>query len=481
VWTREQLLPLARSNPEALVDIILALQEQVQTLSQRVEALEARLAQNSNNSSKPPSTDGYAKPAPKSLRQKTGRKSGGQAGHPGYTLKPVEHPDHFVLHRLDDCTCGCGGSLREEPAIREEKRQVFELPPQRLEVTEHRAEVKRCPRSGKVICAAWPTGVNAPVQYGPRFSSWLVYCRIQQLLPLDRISQLCADLFGHPVSEATIEAALRVTNASLANFQAEVTHQLRRAAIAHVDETGLRVAGKLHWLHVVSTAQLTWYGVHPKRGREAMDHFGILPYFTGCLIHDCWKPYFGLDCFHGLCNAHLLRELIFLHEELHQAWARRMFDLLLEIRQFVIAQKEIAPMPSIAQLEFWYQRYETILQEGRAANQRKLTQPAQPRRRGRVTQTKTQNLLDRLEQEARRVLAFLHNFHVPFSNNQAEQDLRMIRVQQKISGSFRTMQGAQTFANIRSYLSTMRKNGRDILDAIVAALSDHPVIPAAPA
>lgn len=472
--TPEQLKALAEANPDALIQLVLDLQK-------RLKELEERLGQNSRNSSKPPSTDGYAKPAPKSLRQKTGRKPGGQDGHPGHTLKPVEHPDHFVLHRLEDCTCGCGGSLREQPTLREEKRQVFELPPQRLEVTEHRAEVKRCPRSGRVVCAAWPPGINAPVQYGPRFTGWLVYCRIQQLLPLDRISQLCADLFGHPVSEATIEAALRVTNASLASFQTEVIHQLRRAAIAHADETGLRVAGKLHWLHVVSTEHLTWYGVHSKRGREATDHFGILPYFTGCLIHDCWQPYFGLDCSHGLCNAHLLRELIFLHEELGQAWARRMFDLLLEIRQFVIAQKEIAPMPSVAQLEFWHQRYEAILQEGRAANPYKLAQKAKPRRRGRITQTKAQNLLDRLELQARRVLAFLHNYHVPFSNNQAEQDLRMIRVQQKISGTFRTMQGAQTFATIRSYLSTMRKNGQHILPAITAALSNHPIIPAAPA
>lgn len=466
--TREQLKAMAEINTDALIDLVLELQK-------RIQELEARLAKNSRNSSKPPSTDGYAKPAPKSLRQKTGRKPGGQDGHPGHTLKPVENPDHFVLHRLEECTCGCGGSLREQPTLREEKRQVFELPPQRLEVTEHRAEVKRCPRSGKIICAAWPHGVSAPVQYGPRFTAWLVYCRVQQLLPLDRISQLCADLFGHPVSEATIEAALRVTNASLAPFQTEVTHQLRRATVAHADETGLRVAGKLHWLHVVSTEHLTWYGVHPKRGREAIHHFDILPRFTGCLIHDCWKPYFGLDCSHGLCNAHLLRELIFLHEELHQAWARRMFDLILEIRQFVAVEKASAPMPSVAQLEFWHHRYEEILREGRAANQRTS---AQTRQRGRITQTKAQNLLDRLEKQARRVLAFLHSFHVPFSNNQAEQDLRMIRVQQKISGSFRTMQGAQIFANIRSYLSTMRKTGHHILPAITAALSDHPIIPA---
>lgn len=478
IFTREELLPIAHSNPEALVDIILALQEQVQGLRQRIEILEARLALNSDNSGKPPSSDGYAKPAPKSLREKSQRGAGGQPGHPGNTLKAVAKPDVTIVHPLLLCPCGCGNDLRNEPLLRHETRQVFDLPPQQLIVTEHLVEVKFCPHSGREVSAQFPAGVNAPAQYGARFNAWLVYLRNQQLIPMDRVSQMSDDLFGRPVSSATIQSVVTAAHDALAPFAAKTADLITRSPIAHADETGLRVQGKLHWLHVVSTKSLTWYGVHSKRGGEAIAHFGILSKFTGCLIHDCWKPYFALDCAHGLCGAHLLRELVFIHEELHQPWAGRMRDILLEMKLFVAAQKEVAPMLSSDQLDFWRQRYDAILMEGRAANPRRVNQASRTKRRGRIAQTKAQNLLDRLDRHARQVLAFLHSFHVPFTNNQAEQDIRMIRVQQKISGTFRTLRGAQAFAAIRAYLSTMRKNGHQIFPAITAALSGQPIIPA---
>ena len=450
---------------------------QVRELQARLEALQARLALNSRNSSKPPASDGYTKSAPKSLRITSGRKSGGQAGHPGHTLQPVKRPDHIVPHRLTHCPCGCGGDLRRQPLLRLERRQAFDLPPLRLDVTEHQAEVKRCPRSGHVVCAPFPADVTAPVQYGPQFFSLLVYWRCQQLIPLERITQMSADLFSHPLSEATVQKASDLVYETLPGFESELVRHLRQATVLHADETGLRVAGKLHWIHNLSTQFLTWYGVHRNRGQAALEHFDILPGFRGRLIHDCWASYFDLDCEHGLCNAHILRELIFVEEQLHQAWAGRMRQLLLSMRQSVADHKRLHTSLTPAELRSWLRRYRAILREGWAANP---SNPRAPRQRGRPKKTKPQNLLARLQNRAHSVLAFLHDARVPFTNNQSEQDLRMMKVQQKISGCFRTLSGARTFARIRGYISTVRKHAEPILHAIANALSGCPFMPRAP-
>lgn len=469
--TREELLVLAHNNPEALVDIIL-------TLRKRVEELEARLAKNSRNSHKSPSSDGYTKPDPKSLRGKSSRNSGGQNGHPGRTLAPVDNPDFTVVHRLTRCPCGCGADLSCRPALRHEKRQVFELPPQRLLVTEHRAEVKLCPNSRREVTAGFPEGVGAPVQYGPRFNAFLVYLRVRQLIPLERISRLCADLFGRPVSEATVGAAVAAAHRALAGFEDHISGLIAGAPIAHADETGLRVEGGLHWLHVAGTKLLTWYGVHRKRGGAALRHFGILPRFTGRLIHDCFSPYFELDCLHGLCNAHLLRELVFLYEVQDQKWAKRMFHLLLRMHRSVAGHKTRAGPGAAPQLAAWTGKYRAVLCEGFAENPEPQV-PLCAGRRGRPGRTKAQNLLRRLRDNEDSVLAFLQDSDVPFTNNQAEQDLRMMKVQQKISGAFRTADGALAFARIRAYLSTVRKNGRDVLEETAAALAGRPFLPTA--
>jgi transposase len=445
-------------------------------LQGRMKALEARLAQNSANSHRPPSSDGYIKPAPKSLRKPSRRNSGGQNGHPGATLPPAAKPDRVVVHRLKRCPCGCGANLRKRPLLRHETRQVFELPPQKLVVTEHRAEVKLCPASGREVSAAFPADVNAPTQYGPRFSAWLVYLRGQQLIPLERVSQMCADLFGRLVSEATVQTAVAQAHQALAGFEAAAADLITQAPVAHADETGLRVAGSLHWLHVVSTKTLTWYGVHRRRGGEAIGDFALLARFAGRLIHDCLSAYFDLNCRHGLCNAHLLRELTFLFDVQRQKWAKRMLDLLLRMRQAVEVHKaRDAPWP-LRQQAAWTAKYRALLREGFAENP--LPKPPRgPRPRGRPKHTKAQNLLLRLEQHESSVLAFLHDPRVPFSNNQAEQDLRMMKVQQKISGAFRTLDGARMFARIRGYLSTVRKNQRNVFQELVAALAGRPFMP----
>jgi transposase len=469
--TREALLSLAKSNPEALVELILTLKEQVQVLTTQVTDLKQRLDTTSRNSSKPPSSDGPAKPRTKSLRTPSGKKPGGQTGHPGQTLKQVEQPDHLVT--LPIHSCSCHADLTTETVIGYERRQLFELPEPTLNVTEYQGEIKICPQCGLAVTASFPDHLHAPAQYGPRFRSLLVYLQNQQLLPLRRISQMMADLYGAPVSEATIVDATRRCDEHLAPFETAVKKALGTEPILHVDESGVRTAGKLHWLHSASTDTLTFYGVHEKRGRAAIDHFKILPNFSGRLIHDFWKPYLAYDCAHGLCNAHHLRELTFLFEQHDQPWAKAMFDLLLAMNECV--SKQTAQLTG-TQKQPWLKQYRDILTLGWKAN----PLPTTPRNktRGRPKKTKAQNLLARLGEHEASMLAFLHDKHVPFTNNLAEQDIRMIKLRLKISGCFRTLSGAKQFARIRSYLSTARKQGGNMLQAISQAMSGHPFMPA---
>lgn len=470
-FTREELLPLARRDPEAMVELFLALQERLVQLEERVQELEAQLARNSANSGKPPSSDGLSKPSPKSLRTPSGRKPGGQPGHPGQTLQRVKPPDHILVHPLEVCPqCG-GGGLGREPVLDYESRQVFDLPPQSLEVTEHRAPIKCCPHCGQEVKAPFPESVSAPVQYGPRFQSLMVYLNQQQLLPYDRLAQLCEDLYGQPLSAATLAAANERAYHHLEPFAQALARQVPQAQVVHLDESGLRVAGTLHWLHVASTSQLTFYGVHPKRGTEAMNELGIVGACRQWVVHDHWKPYFAYEqCQHALCNEHLLRELKFLWEEQQEVWARQMSDLLLELYRRRQQRGEI----NECQFKRAWKRYRLVVRRGRYRHPRRTAG------QGRCVQSQAANLLDRLEDFDLSILAFLWDERVPFTNNQAEQDIRMIKVRQKISGCFRTFRGAQIFCRIRSYLSTCRKQGRNLWLALQSAVIGTPFIPSAP-
>jgi transposase len=382
----------------------------------------------------------------------------------------VARPDHIVAHPLDRCTCGlCGGaSLRQQPVLDYEKRQVFELPHKPLEVTEHRAEIKRCPVSGAVVVAAFPQQVKAPAQYGPRFRGQMVYFNQEHALPYTRLTRICQDLYGQPLSEATVVAANERTYENLVPFEGMVRVLLPQAPALNLDESGLRVAGKLHWLHVISNASLTFYGVHPQRGREAMDYFDILTRCTHFVIHDHFKAYFSYtNCLHALCNEHHLRELKFMAEQEHQAWAGQMSRFLLDC----LARRKTDGVLSDKQFKKLHARYRAILRKGRLLH---------PRKQGGGAQSKAANLLDRLEDFDLHVLAFSIFEEVPFTNNGAERDIRMVKTRQKISGCFRTLHGARVFARIRSYISTCRKQGRNILDELENAVLERPFIPSAP-
>jgi len=469
--TRDARLLLAKTNPATLVEMILALKDQVQALTMQGSDLKQRLDTHSRNRSKPPSSDGLAKPRTKSLRTPSGKKPGGQQGHPGHHLTQVAHPDRLVTLSLHSCSCHT--DLTNETVSGYERRQLVDLPEPHLDVTEYQGEIKTCPACGRSVTAAFPDALPAPAQYGPRFRSLLVYLQNHQLLPLHRISQLLADLYAAPVSDATIVDATRQCDAHLAPFETAVKEALSTGGILHVDESGVRTAGTLHWLHRASTPTLTFYGAHEKRGRAAIDHFNIIPEFGGRLIHDFWKPYLTYDCAHGLCHAHHLRELTFLFEQDDHPWATHMFDLLLRMNECV--RKHSAPLTE-EQKTPWLKQYREILTLGWQANP--LPPPSQTKTRGRLKKTKAQNLLTRLGDHESAVLAFLHDRNVPFTNNLAEQDIRMMKLRLKISGCFRTLQGAKQFARIRSYLSTARKQGCNMLQAISQAMIGHPFIPA---
>jgi transposase len=474
--------PVVVALVERLLGIIADQQVQIAALSERVADLEARLAKDSHNSGKPPASDGLQKPKKTaSLRGKSGKSPGGQPGHPGETLRLSETPDRVEVHSPDHCA-GCGAALAATPGVLRERRQVFDLPPLRLEVTEHRAEGKRCPACGEWSGGDFPEGIDHPVQYGEGVKALGVYLQAHHLLPFDRTSALLADLFGASPSVGTLHAALHTASARLEATEEQIQTALREAEQAHFDETGVRIEGKLHWLHSASTETLTHYAVHEKRGQAATRAIGILPAFTGRAVHDGWPSYFTYDCEHALCNAHHLRELTFLREQHGQAWAGQMKALLQEAYARVErAKAEGAERLSGFTLLEIEARYAGILEAGRIETAGLLSPspdaPEAPKKRGPKKQHPAKNLLDRLRRYRKETLRFAHDFTVPFDNNLAERDLRMMKVQQKVSGCFRTRAGAEGFCRIRGYLSTVRKQGQEVLANLRQVFLGHPFVP----
>ena len=460
-------------------DALLALfQATITVLAERIQNLEDQLVQNSRNSGKPPSSDGYDQPAPRSLRKRHRRKSGGQMGHPGETLKAVEQPDFIKVHRVKECA-HCGHPMKGRKAIRHEKRQVFDVPPMQIEVTEHRAEIKACPCCGKETRAQFPSEVSKAVQYGAGLKSQMVYLNAEQHLPLERTCDLLEEVYNHRPSEGTIvvacaEAAQKVEKPNTALREYLVEHE----KVAHFDETGMMINGVLNWLHVASTLRLTCYAMHAKRGSLAMNEINILPRFKGKAVHDDLAAYFLYELEHGLCNAHHLRTLLFLLERYPQKWIEPLKDLLLNIKAKVEKAKEKQQTALTArQTNHYAQAYDQLIVQGLRANPPPNENNRKPGQRGRLKQSPARNLLLRLREHKQAVLAFMYDFNVPFDNNQAERDLRMMKVKQKVSGGFRSVSGAQNFCQIRGYLSTARKNGMKALAALRLAFDHQPFLP----
>jgi transposase len=464
---------------EGVEAVILLFQQTFLELSERLQQVEDRLSKNSSNSGKPPSTDGYEKPVPKSRRQRSGKKSGGQQGHAGHTLKMVEKPDEVLVHAVESCA-HCRKSLKKVEAVGVEKRQVFDLPEVRLLATEHQAEIKHCPACLKVSKAAFPVGVTQAVQYGKRIKSQMVYFHEYQLLPLERTSETFHDLYNQDIAEGTILSACQELAEQVAPVQEAVKEHLTYLAkVVRFDESGAHVMGKLHWFHVSCNEHLTYYAVHAKRGKLAMNEIGILPNFKGCAIHDDLPSYFQYGCDHGLCNAHHLRGLEFLLERYPHAWVKKLKELLLESKAAVEkAVFKAQTRLSAKVLANFSSRYDALLKQGFRQCASQTVSEKQKPKRGRPKQTFAKNLLDRLHDHKEAVLAFMYDFNVPFENNLAERDIRMLKVKQKISGCFRSFHGAEIFCIIRGYISTARKNGQRVLEILNSAFCGQPYYPA---
>lgn len=448
---------------------IAELERELAELTEVIAELRGRLGQNSRNSSKPPSSDGYSKPPAvkkkdRSLRKRSGRRPGGQDGHQGWHLERVEVADDQVEHEPECCE-GCGGGLEgaERVEDREESRQVFDLPEEiALRVIEHVAVSRRCGGCGTVSTGSFPQGVDAPAQYGCSLRALGVYLHVFQHLPYDRARQLIFDMTGAEVSTGTLKAWVDQAAEGLTEFDEQLRSLLRKAPVVNFDETGARIAGRLGWIHSASTETLTRYTSHARRGVEAMDDAGVLPDFTGVAVHDGWKPYQSYEqATHALCGGHHLRELVGA-EEAGESWALAMSCLLLDTRQ-AVEQAQAAGLGALAAtaLSELHASYRAVIELGYEQHPG-LAEAA----RQKLKRTKAQNLLLRLDEREDEALRFAHDFRVPFTNNLAEQDIRMVKLQQKISGSWRTDQGASSYLKVRSYISTARKQRQRPLAAL---------------
>ncbi|HZC05447.1 MAG TPA: IS66 family transposase [Ktedonobacterales bacterium] len=460
------------------------LREQLTAALAEIRDLQARLSKDSRNSSKPPSSDGLKRQLPRtrSLRRKSGKKPGGQLGHRGETLHLVAEPDVVIEHRPSVCAT-CQTSLEPITAaevvevVARERRQVQDLPPIRLQITEHQALSIRCPACQQVTVGAFPVEAPSRAQYGPQLRALAVYLVAQQFVPYARARDLLADLTGARLSVGTLVAWVQQSAEAVKPVEAALKVALHHAPVLHSDETGVRRNGRLAWAHVASTARLTHYAIHAKRGSEATDAVGILPDYRGVSVHDGWKPYQAQTaCRHALCNVHHLRELTFVEEQYQQPWAKDLKALLLAMRT-ATEQARAHGQARLAtpQRDTLVARYEQLLALGLAAN------PPPPRRlrqRGRVKQSPVRNLLERLWLGQAEVLAFLDDLTIPFDNNQAERDLRLLKTQQKIAGCFRSDAGAEAFARLRGYLSTLRKQCGSVLDALRTLFTATPLYPA---
>jgi transposase len=444
-----------------------------QELEIKMNELSRQVNSQSNNSHKPPSSDGFRKP--KSERE-SGGKIGAPKGHQANNLHFTDTPDYVETHKMDTCTC-CNRSL-ENVSAEIERRQVYDLPKIKLIVTEHVVEHKTCPGCGMENSTEFPEGVNARTQYGPQIKAFAAYMNVQHFIPLERLQEITEDLFGHGVSEPTILSHLERLSQNSKGVEDEVREDLLNSQCIHADESGVRVAGKQHWIHTASTAESTVYSVQEKRGSEGMDKMGILPEYKGTVTHDCFKAYFkedyGFD--HALCGAHLIRECQGIIENDKQEWARDMKSLLKDVNKEGRQAKEDGRPVTPEKIEELEQKYDGIVQRGReetaplieALEQMRTANQAEGKKqRGRKAQPKSVNLLDRFAKHKAAILMSLHRMEVPFDNNQAERDIRMIKVKQKVSGAFRTLNGADVYVRIRGVISTARKRKLGILSTLI--------------
>jgi transposase len=461
---------------EELAALVVRQAERIDQLAAEVAELKRQLGQNSRNSSRPPSSDSpFTKPAPKSLRRKSGRKPGGQPGHPGSTLALVADPHEWERHEPGPCP-GCGADLVGAPEVGVERRQVFDLPPISVRVTEHQLIARRC-SCGTTTCGVAPEGVVAPVQYGSRITAIILYLYVGQFLSKKRTAAALAELFGTPVSEGTVAAVTKRAADGLDEFLDVATDRIAESGVAGFDETGLRVAGELHWVHCARTDRYTLITCHRGRGQDGMDHAGVLTRFRGVAVHDAWAPYDTyVNADHQLCCAHALRELQAVTDaadpDADWCWATQAADALVAMHKLItdaIATGATAPDTATQRaLDQQIVFYHSAVQIGVSQTAARTTKTMQKHN------ALAHRLLDRQDD----YLRFTQDWRIPADNNGSERDIRMIKLRQKVSGCLRTLTGARQFCAIRSYLSTAAKHGKHFFEVLVMLTAGHPWMPA---
>jgi transposase len=447
-------------------------EENIRLLARNIE-LETKQNKNSNNSSKPPSSNNNKKPL--NSRKKTGKPSGGQTGHVGNTLLKIDNPDKIVDIRNKICKCGCNLSGLQGEI---QARQVFDLPELSINVTEYRTHKVICPDCKKVHITEFPATISQPVQYGDNLQALMVYLSNYQLVPLARTTEIIKNLTGKNISQGTIVNANKRLYDSLEKFEKDIKEKLKQAEVLHTDESGLRSQGKINWVHVASTNLATHYGIHKNRGAIATKDIGILPEFKGTMVHDHWKPYYTFtECTHAECNAHNIRILKGIHENFNHNWAMDMGSLLIEIKREVdsLKCKEITFMPE-SNIKAYDERYKVIIVQGKEEDTKKCSVKIS-KKTGNPVKSEALRLLQKLEKYDIETLSFMYDFCIPFDNNLAERDIRMVKLRQKISGCFRGEDGGSRFCRIRSYISTCNKNGQDVMESLKRAIKGEPFIP----
>ena len=455
----EDYVRLSRLLENVLLEVA-DLKRENALLKQEIIDLKLQLNTNSRNSSKPPSSDGYKK-KPGIPREKKG-KQGGQKGHKGKTLPQTDNPD--VIVACVPSACKCGYHFTKEEFTLLEKRQVFELPPPKLEVTEYQVFQAIC-SCGIKSKGSTPECVKATVQYGNRAKAFTVLLNSHYKMPYKKIQLLFGDLFGYSINESTVYSASQYCFEQLEQTEQVIKSEVSKSQVVHADESGLRVLTKLHWLHTASTELYTYLFVHQKRGNEAlMSEQSVLNNINGWLVHDCWSSYFKFKSLkHAICGAHILRELEGLKESPTSKWAKIFKQFLLKIYYQPLEER----VKQRVQIE---SRYLLICHIGE-----KLEPPPKKTagKTGRYKRTKGRNLVERLIREKEAILAFAFNEHVPFTNNLAERDIRPVKLKMKISNCFRTFKGAQMYTRIESFLSTTRKQNRNVFEELCNTFEGH--------
>lgn len=412
---------------------------------------------NSNNSSVPPSQDQFRKTT--SSRTKSTKNIGGQKGHKGNKLKKVDTPDEIIFHDIIQCSC-CGEKLPEAGEAKK-SRQLFDLPTIKIKITEHVTIAKTCTSCGTANRSKFPEGLIQEAQYGDRIKSFCVYLQNYQMLPFERCAEFIEDLTGQKISQGSLANFQKSGYDKLSNYENEIAKLLLQSEVNHADETGVNFNGKNTWMHVLSNQNMTFFGHHIKRGKEAIDSFGIIPKYNGILVHDRFSSYFSYNCNHSLCNAHILRELNYIEQAFETSWSKELTNLLIEAHK----QKKKNGFCS-------NQYYDMVLKEYQG-----LIKPIIEKYNDVYSKTDEEKLAFGLEKHKELFLKFVKEENVPFDNNLAERDLRMIKVKMKISGLFKSISHAQYFARIRGYISTVKKNNENVLESLVFAFQNKPFIP----